>query len=519
MDAWQFVAGQPWAMTQAALEAVLSFASRVPLTPTDIAALHAGEAEAVSVRNGKPMENTRSVKIRDGVATIPVRGPIGRYASMFSDFSGGTSISGLATDLQAAFDNPAVRAIILDVNSPGGTVDGTGEMANLIYSARGRKPIVSYVGNLAASAAYYVASSADEVVIAPSASLGAIGVVAVVNPTKTGPNAPLEFASSQSPKKRLDPSTEAGQADIQEQLDAIADVFIGDVAKFRGTTPETVANDYGQGSVKVGQAAVDAGLADRLGSYESLHSELAKGKRPGQISQPGRMAAGSSGGSPTMTFAQRFKVVSWLFGSPKAEAAPDNATEPTEAPEDVDAFLESLARPQLAAGTIDAKFPEEKVREQIEAARAEERASAHDALAKVVRTQADAFIAAEVKAGRVLPADVNRLAVLYVDFAMADQSSPITATVDGKTEAYSRLSHFTAEIGQRGKHNLTEERIPADSAEIPAALKGLKLLPHADPDATRTASKANAETVLALLQSTSEGQAVLAEAKARLAAK
>ena len=512
MNAWQWVASQPWLMTEGALAGILAFADRVPLTTEMVEALHAGEAEAVAAKVGQEMDGTRSVTVRDGVATIPVRGPISRYASFFSNYSGGTSVASLARDFQSALESPSVRAILLDVNSPGGSADGIGELAGMIHQARGKKPIAAYVGNLGASAAYWLASAADEIVVAPTGTVGSIGVVCSVAPKRTGKDAPMEFVSTQSPRKRLDPAEAEGRADLQAQLDTLADVFLADVARFRGTSPERVQADYGQGGVKIGKAAVEAGMADRLGSYESLHSELARGVRS--------TGKGSSNATAAATARSQTKDVkmpfSWKNLFMKAVAGiPDDGADADASSNDSDLghYLASLQSGGLQPARLKVhRADDADIQTAVEAARAEERETHRKNLRGAFQAQGEAFVLGEVKAGRVLPADAQRLAFLYADFAMADQESPIKATVNGQEVTYSRLSHFTAEIGQHGKHKLTEETLPAEASELPSFLKGLNLkaLPNANVE-PKDSKKADAESVLELLRATGEGRSILAD--------
>ena len=121
-----------------------------------------GDPEALEARLGRPLDNTRAVSIRDGVAVIPITGPIMRYANLFTRISGATSTQELATDLQTALDSPQVRAIVLNIDSPGGEASGINELADMIHASRGKKPIKAYVGGTGASAAYWIASAADE---------------------------------------------------------------------------------------------------------------------------------------------------------------------------------------------------------------------------------------------------------------------------------------------------------------------------------------------------------------------
>jgi len=172
-----------------------------------------------------------------------------------------------------------VRGIVLDINSPGGEVTGINELANVIYNARGKKPLVAYVGGTGASAAYWLASAADEIVIDETAVLGSIGVVMSYMDTterdsKSGVRR-VEIVSSRAPDKRLDPGTDEGRAKVQGLLDALEDTFVSTVARNRNTTAERVASDFGQGGVRVGKDAIAAGMADRIGSLESVIAELA----------------------------------------------------------------------------------------------------------------------------------------------------------------------------------------------------------------------------------------------------
>lgn len=281
MRALQAVCGTCWAITPEALQMILEIANRENL---DVA--------AVEAQLGRKLDNTHRVTTRDGVATIPVEGPLFRRADFFTEVSGATSIETLATDLQAALADPTVTAILLAVDSPGGAVNGVGEFADMVHAAREVKPITAYVSHQGASAAYWIAAAASEVVVAPTALVGSIGVVAAVPDPGQKKARDIELVSSQSPRKRPDPTTEKGRAQLQATVDDLADLFVTSVASYRGVSPETVLADFGQGDVFVGQKAVDAGLADRVGSYESVLAELAaRGSAASAPAWPRRVAA------------------------------------------------------------------------------------------------------------------------------------------------------------------------------------------------------------------------------------
>lgn len=263
--AFELAASRPWLMLPDALDSLMAIADRQ------------GDPEALEARLGRPLENTRVVTMRDGIAVIPVTGPIMRYANMFTRISGATSTQELATDLQAALDDPKVKGIILNVDSPGGEANGINELGDMVYAARGKKPIKAYGGGTVASASYWIGSSADELVIDDTALLGSIGVVVEValREAREGEKR-YTITSSNAPNKRPDLETEEGRAELSKTIDALGEVFVAKVARNLGVTPDQVPAMGDHGGLKVGAAAVASGLAHRLGSLESLITEMAK---------------------------------------------------------------------------------------------------------------------------------------------------------------------------------------------------------------------------------------------------
>jgi signal peptide peptidase SppA len=271
LRAFSLACSIPWAITPEALQQILEISIRE----------HLPDFEAVAAKRSRRMDGSESARVREGgVAVINITGPIFRYADFFTDISGGATIDSLSKDFAAALSDPSVSSILLNIDSPGGEVAGVNEFAQMVFDARDRKPIVAYVDGLGASAAYWIASAAHEIVADATGMIGSIGVVAAIpNPDKRSARE-VEFVSSQSPKKRPNPNTESGKDQIQALVDDLADVFVSTVARNRGVGVKTVLGEFGQGAVLVGQKAVDAGLADRLGSFEQVVSDLAAGKKP-----------------------------------------------------------------------------------------------------------------------------------------------------------------------------------------------------------------------------------------------
>lgn len=261
-----------WAMEEGALQTLLAIAARE----------HETTPEALEAYRAKSLANAERARVRNGVAIIDVIGATFKRANLMTAMSGATSYEMIRTDFQAALDDPKVKAILLNIDSPGGEASGIGELADAIFAARGQKPITAYVGGLGASAAYWMASAADNIVVDPTALLGSIGVKWAMRGDKpaSDKDAPsYEFVSSVSPMKNADPGTKEGAAAFQALVDAMAGVFVTSVARNRGVDTETVLKDFGRGGIFVGMDAVQAGLADSLGSFETVLADLSAGNR------------------------------------------------------------------------------------------------------------------------------------------------------------------------------------------------------------------------------------------------
>lgn len=287
--AFAIAASLAWAIDQHTLTTILEIANREGAGP-----------EAVATQLGRPLENTRTVTVREGVAIIPVVGPVFRRANAFGDVSGPmTSIQVLAREFATAVRDPSVTSILLEIDSPGGEVNGVHEFAQQVFSSRGIKPIVAYVGGMGASAAYWIASAADEIVADPTASLGSIGVIMAMPKPEGDAAKEIEIVSSQSPNKRVDVSTKTGKALVQARVDAMADIFVATVARNRGVDTETVLDKFGKGGVLLGEAAQKAGMVDRIDSLEGTIATLSQKQRA--RTSTGKARTNMSGKLPLIT--------------------------------------------------------------------------------------------------------------------------------------------------------------------------------------------------------------------------
>lgn len=255
---------EPWLVEEAWLEVMLkTFVDGTTFDP-----------KSLQVIKSDRLFDTRSAQIRGSKAHIAIHGPIFSKPNFLTEWLGiGVVLTDIVGDIQLVLDNDSVESIVLDIDSPGGAVTGINEAASFIKEASKQKPITAYIGGVGASAAYWLASGADEIVLDATARVGSIGIViAYPNPQKDD-DYYIEIVNTASPNKRPDIGTEKGKKVIIEQLDALADVFIDTVATNRDVLASTVINDFGKGGVLVGQQAVDVGMADRLGSFEELMKE------------------------------------------------------------------------------------------------------------------------------------------------------------------------------------------------------------------------------------------------------
>ncbi len=208
----------------------------------------------------------------DGVGVLPITGPIFPRANLLTEVSGASSLTMLQNDHRLLLASKEVRGIMLLLDSPGGAVSGVADFASRVALGAARKETRAFVMGSAASAAYWIASSASHISIDRTAVLGSIGVVAAV-PKQVEPDESgeiwIEVVSSNAPNKRPDPQSEDGLSVIRGSLNAIEGVFIGDVAKGRKVSISKVRSEFGQGGVLIGADAVKAGMVDKVESQSA----------------------------------------------------------------------------------------------------------------------------------------------------------------------------------------------------------------------------------------------------------
>ena len=467
----------PWCCTAEALEAMLAIAARDPLPESETARRMHGP-KSLALRQGQRRDDSGRMTMQGPIAVIPIDGPIFRYADMFTRYSGGITTEGLARDIQGALDDPAVQGILLAIDSPGGESTGINELADLIYRARGRKPLAAYVEGYGASAAYWIAAAAETVIVDDTALVGSIGtILGVPDPTKR-PSTRIDIVSSQSPKKRPDVTTPEGRAVLQQMADDMTEVFISKVALYRDLDPAQILAI--QGGMLLGQQAVDAGLADMLGSEQSALEALITNMLPARRRGGRRMHTGGPAVTAKETPMPPEKKSFWASfweGARDAGVVPEHETA-------LGAQLAAVApAPQAAAQPT----PDPRV-----AQAAEENAKLRAELSKMQRAQitadADAFVKGHITAGRALPAEATALGALYTALASSEAGiAPEPGT--------SPLGLFRAALDARPANRLADQllpnALPQGAAVLPSAGGESALLDEAERSARAYAKQAN----------------------------
>jgi signal peptide peptidase SppA len=275
------ILNSPWAMEPRKHEQIVAiYSAYIRGDKIDIAAIEA--------QIGKPLQNEeQGYQIIDGVAVIPVQGVIAKRMNLFSRISGGVSTQLVSRDLHAALADSRVHAIMLDIDSPGGTVDGTQGLAAEAFAARAQKPIVAYADGMMTSGAYWIGSACEEVYISGDTVItGSIGVATQhADVSKANEKYGVTVTDIYAGKyKRIasenKPLSDEGRAAMQEIVDQLYSVFVNDVARNRGVDTDAVLKNMADGRLFVGRPAIQAGLVDGVSTFHALIAELVAGTKP-----------------------------------------------------------------------------------------------------------------------------------------------------------------------------------------------------------------------------------------------
>lgn len=272
-------AAQPWAMEPAKLSRVAAlFMAR--LRGDASPGLTAEERAAVEARRDRRAGKTVSAGGK-AIAVIPVHGVLAHRAGLMEDFSGGASYESLQSALADALRDPDIGAIVLDIDSPGGTVAGCIEAGDAIFRAREQKPIVAVANTQAASAAFWVGTQAQELYVTPSGTVGSVGVYMLHEDDSELLKAlgvKMTFVHAGKYKvegNSYEPLGEEAHAEMTRWVDECRAKFVAAVARGRATTDADVLAHYGEGRLLRAEDALAAGMVDGIATLDEVIQKLA----------------------------------------------------------------------------------------------------------------------------------------------------------------------------------------------------------------------------------------------------
>jgi signal peptide peptidase SppA len=275
----------PWALMPERLSAV-----------TAVIARWSGDARAsdevmhsvAADRNARDARRQSSVSNSGGgIAVLPLYGIVTQRGNMVDDVSGpGTaSTQQFSNLLRAALQDETVSQILIDIDSPGGSVYGVAELADEIVSARAQKPVVAIANSLAASAAYWIGCSASEFYVTPGGEVGSIGVwQAHQDYSKAMDEAGVKTTLISAGKFKVEgnpyaPLDEEAQGFMQSRVDDYYAAFTKAVAKGRGVPISQVRDGMGQGRVLGADAALASSMVDGIATFENVVKKMRRDAR------------------------------------------------------------------------------------------------------------------------------------------------------------------------------------------------------------------------------------------------
>jgi signal peptide peptidase SppA len=287
--------GEPWAIHPDKLRALVDALERrragVAATSEDLERLRVANEERLKAATpGATVRDVRGMSVRQfgTVAVLPLYGTVTQRPGMFTRYSGGTSAEQFAAAHEELVNDSAVSAIVWDVDSPGGSVAGVPEAADKLHALKGQKRTVASSNALMASAAYWLAASADEIVATPSSLTGSIGVyTAHEDHSRANAVAGVSVTYVYAGKKKVDgnpdaPLAEPARQAMQQMVDDYYGQFVAAVARGRKASLTAVRNGFGEGDVLTASRALTANLVDRVETLPATLARLgAKGGRKG----------------------------------------------------------------------------------------------------------------------------------------------------------------------------------------------------------------------------------------------
>ncbi len=281
--------GTSWLCEPAHLRRYVQRLAAMPTCPT---ARELVEARRLRLEAARQAASTAVRAARGKIGVIPIYGPVEQRTTAELEKLGGTSLEevGMAFDMLMA--DASVSTIVLHLDSPGGSSYGTMELSDKLFAARGAKRTIAMIDSMACSAAYWVATAAEQVLITPGGDTGSVGVYAMhVDESKALEEEGLTVTMVSAGKYKAEfasfqPLTDDARANLQESVNATYDKFLGALKRNRGVSLDEVRRNFGQGRVVNAEQALAAKMVDRFRAdqpfvtFDQLMSKLMGGTAP-----------------------------------------------------------------------------------------------------------------------------------------------------------------------------------------------------------------------------------------------
>lgn len=230
--------------------------------------------ELLSLYNSKQpiFKNLKHFHINPkGIAIIRIYGVLTKKTEAFDHILDMTSYENIHEEIESALEDKSIETILLDIDSPGGEVNGIFDLADFIYSARGKKRLIAIANDDAYSAAYAIASSAEKIFVSRTSGVGSIGVIAShIDQSRFDEKQGIKYTTIFASSRKNDlnphePITSESLESLQKEVGRLYEMFLQLIARNRGLSIEKIRST--EAGLYFGEKAVEIGLADGVTTF------------------------------------------------------------------------------------------------------------------------------------------------------------------------------------------------------------------------------------------------------------
>ncbi|WP_265016752.1 MULTISPECIES: S49 family peptidase [unclassified Wolbachia] len=230
--------------------------------------------ELLSLYNSKQpiFKNLKHFHINPkGIAIIRIYGVLTKKTEAFDHILDMTSYENIHEEIESALEDKSIETILLDIDSPGGEVNGVFDLADFIYESRTKKRIIAIANDDAYSAAYAIASSAEKVFVSRTSGVGSIGVIAShIDQSRFDERQGIKYTTIFAGSRKNDlnphePMTSESLGSLQKEVDRLYEMFLQLIARNRGLSIEKIRST--EAGLYFGEKAVEIGVADGVTTF------------------------------------------------------------------------------------------------------------------------------------------------------------------------------------------------------------------------------------------------------------